>query len=104
MRLPKKETVEDKENRELKADYNKLKRQMKSEDLSDERKEMIQEDLDNIKEDVSFNKELKALSVSKNGCVGYLKTIKPIYKMHDYYAAGETEDDKPVQEERKSII
>ena len=86
-RLPKPESSEKKERRDLKSEKNKLKRKLKKEDeLGDEQKKMIKDNLEDLEEDISLYKELDDMNVSSHGYSPYLRTILPVFKLHEYNA------------------
>lgn len=82
-RLPKRETLEMKENKALLAEQRRLKHMLKN-NGDEEAVEGIKETLNDLKEDSEMNKEIIDLEKGRNGCVPVLKTMGPIYKPHDY--------------------
>lgn len=77
-------TQEEKENLENRAEYRRAKKMLKSAETQEE-KEEIEAQVQNVIEDVEINKEIIKLDKSnKRGPGNYLKTIHPIYKEHEY--------------------
>jgi len=83
-RLPKRLTIEQIENQQLKSEKLRLLGQAKTTHDPDQ-KELIQDRLNEINDEVSLNNEIKNFDKKKE-CSAFLKSILPIYKEHRYDA------------------
>ncbi|MBU1082653.1 MAG: hypothetical protein KKB59_19365 [Spirochaetes bacterium] len=82
-RLQKQMTQEMKEKNDIiKKIRNLQEKQKKVVDI--EEKTKITEELNELKEDKDMTTEIDNLLKPKRGCLGYLKTVQPIYKFHSY--------------------
>jgi hypothetical protein len=89
-RMPKVETQEQKENRELSFEKRRLNRQLKqNEDLTDDQKDLIHENLEEVNADLEINKEIGEIDSIKRGPAPYLKSTLPIYREHEYAMPGD---------------
>jgi len=82
-RMQKNITKEEKEKQDDIKELRKLKKQIV--DTSGEEKQNLQEDIEDLKEGIGFDRELIiALKSNKNIVNQYLIPSKPIYKFHSY--------------------
>jgi hypothetical protein len=91
IRLKRRETDEDKEQRELFIEKRRMQRQFKS--ASDPKiQENLAKDLAEINDNLDFTKEIKSLS-HEVGPYPYLKSIKPVYGLHSYLETNTIEEE-----------
>jgi len=82
-RMKRKETQEQKENRELIAEKNRLKRLLKNPEVGESRADELRDQMDSIREDVDMNKEIMKFDEIK-GCMPYIISLNPPFAYHSY--------------------
>jgi len=90
------------EARRLKSKYNRLKKELKSDNPKKD-KEQLREEIDEIKVELGGENEInKLLSQDETGCRGWLATTKPIYRYHSYGPISELGKER--QQNRRGIF
>jgi len=84
IRVKKKEKQEDKEKLEIAAELRRKERQLKK-SIDQQEREELTHDIQDVKDDYELTKEIAELdNPTKSGCYPILKSVMPIYKVHEY--------------------
>lgn len=100
-RIPKKQTLEFKEMRKLKREYNQLIEQLKKTPNQEERQQIATR-VNEIISQYKFNDDFNKVNLNKERSTApYIKTIQPIYRHHEYEAIGTPQEENPNKQEEE---